>query len=393
VDNGLAFDCLTPESENDRLPLKILLGVNMGSYRKFRDGRWRVTFYYKGERFDVYRNRDGEPLETERQCLKTLAHIEELIEGKEFDPAAWRKDKPFVFERAAETWIKLKSVSYETLESRERITYKYLIPFFKGKDIREIRRIHIDEFLSKLKEQRFSDKYCYNIIGELKACLRFHTDSIPKLPTFPTVTFQEKPIRWLTEDQQDKVFEFIPEADKAIFTFQRYTGCRPNEARGLLRENVYRDKGIIVISTVIDSRGVLREKTKTKRIRPLPIIPEIEDCLKPREVSRFVFSKKGLPYVKRTHEKIWHTANIKANEEYGVPIVSMYPGTKHSFGMQRLNAGFSKDILQSIFGHVDKRSTEKYAKYLTENLSPVMRGKMIPYGANMVQEVVSNGKD
>ncbi len=279
------------------------------------------------------------------------------------------------------------------MESRERIANKFLLPFFKGKDIREIRRIHIDEFLSKLKDQGCSDKYCYNIIAELRACLRFHADSIPKLPTFPTVTFQEKPIRWLTEDQQNKVFEFIPEADRPIFTFQRYTGCRPNEARGLLRENVHRDKGIIVISTVIDSKGMLRERTKTKRIRILPIIPEIEDCLKPREISKFVFSKKGLPYVKRTHEKIWHTANFRAHEKYGIPIVSMYPGTKHSFGMQRLNAGYSKDVLQAIFGHTDKRSTERYAKYLTESFSSVMSGKVIPYGANMVQEGISYGKD
>lgn len=393
MSNGLAFDSLTPETESDTLSLKTLLGVDMGSYRQFRGGRWRITFYYEGERFDVYRNKDGDPLETERQCARTLAYIEELIQGKEFDPAAWRKDRPFLFERAVETWIKLKPVSYETLESRERIANKFLLPFFKGKDIREIRRIHVDEFLSNLKDQGYSDKYCYNIIAELRACLRFHADSIPKLPTFPTVTFQEKPIRWLTEDQQNKVFELIPEADGPIFIFQRYTGCRPNEARGLLKENVHRDKGIIVISTVIDSQGILRERTKTKRIRILPIIPEIEDCLKPREISKFVFSKKGLPYVKRTHEKIWLTANVKAHEKYGIPIISMYPGTKHSFGMQRLNAGFSKDILQAIFGHTDKRSTEKYAKYLTESFSSVMSGKVIPYGAKVVQEGISYGKD
>lgn len=365
----------------------------MGSYREFRQGKWRITFYFKGERFDVYRSKDSEPLETERQCAKTLAYIEQLIEGKEFDPAAWRTDKPFLFERAVETWIRLKNVSSESLEARERITNRFLLPFFKGKDIREIRRIHVDEFLAKLKGQGCSDKYCYNIISELKACLRFHADSIPKLPTFPTVTFQEKPIRWLTEEQQNKVFEFIPELDKPIFTFQRYTGCRPNEARGLLRENVHRDKGIIIISTVVDSHGVLRERTKTKKLRVLPIIPEIEDCLKPRELSKFVFSKKGLHYQKRTHEKIWHTANLKAHETYGVPMVSMYPGTKHSFGMQRLNAGFSKDILQAIFGHTDKKSTEKYAKYLAESLSSTMRGKVIPYGANVVQDKVSTEND
>jgi integrase len=357
-----------------------------GSYREYRQGCFKVVFYWQGERFEVYRYKDGTPLVHAKMCERLLEHINAQIDSHEFDPSDWRKDKPFMFERAVETWIKLKMVSRETLDSRERIAKKYLIPFFGGRDIRDIRRIHIDEFLTSLKAQGCSDKYCYNILAELKACIRFHADSIPRLPTFPTVEFQEKPIRWLTQDQQDKVFEFIPDQDKPIFIFQRYTGCRPNEARGLLRENVHRDKGIIVIATVLDSHGVLREKTKTKRIRVLPIIPEIEECLKPREVSKFVFTKKGLPYIKRTHEKIWHSANLKAHKVYGVPIVSMYPGTKHSFGMQRLNQGFSKDLLQTVFGHTDKKTTERYAKYLTETLSEVMSGKIIPYGANVVQK-------
>jgi integrase len=321
---------------------------------------------------------DGTPLVHAKMCQRLLEHINALMDRDDFDPAAWRKDRPYLFEKAVEIWIKLKPVSYETLEARERIAQNFLIPFFKGKDIRQIRRTNIDEFHKWLTEQGLSDKYIYNIIGELRACLRFHSESIPRLPTFPVITFQEKPIQWLTQNQQDKVFDFIPEQDRPIFTFQRFMGCRPNEARGLLRENIHRDKGIIVISTVIDSKGVLRYRTNTKRMRVLPIVPEIEDCLKLREVSRFVFTKKGMPYVKRTHEKIWHTANLKAHEAYGVPIVSMYPGTKHSFGMNRLKDGFSKDILQAIFGHVDKKSTERYAKYLTESLAPAIRGKVIP---------------
>ena len=386
---------LTTDEVSNTMSLKTLWEVDMGSYREFRPGRWRIVFYFKGERFNTCRTKDGDTLETEKQCVKTLAYVEQQIEAKEFDPVTWRKNNPFLFERAVKIWIERKAVSFETLGARERIANKFLIPFFKGRDIREIRRIDLEEFLTYLKGKDHSDKYCYNIMGELRACLRFHAENIPKLPTFPAVTFQEKPIRWLTEEQQNKVFEFIPGPDKPIFIFQRYTGCRPNEARGLLRENVHRDKGIIIISTVIDSYGVLRERTKTKKIRVLPIISEIEDCLKPKELSRFVFSKRGLPYVKRTHEKIWHTANLKAHETYNVPMVSMYPGTKHSFGMQRLNAGFSKDLLQTIFGHADKKSTEKYAKYLTESLSSAMSGKVVSLScdADVTRKGVSSEKD
>ena len=73
---------LTPHQEDATISLKNLLEVNMGSYREFRPGRWRITFYFKGERFDVYRNENNEPLETERQSVKTLAYIEQLIKRK-----------------------------------------------------------------------------------------------------------------------------------------------------------------------------------------------------------------------------------------------------------------------------------------------------------------------
>ena len=387
---------LTPQTEHATISLKDLLEVGMGSYREFRPERWRVTFYFEGDRFDIYRNKDKEPLETERQCAKTLAYIEQLIERKEFDPAAWRKDKPFLFKDAVQTWIKLTPVSRETLGSREGITDNYLIPFFGDHDIRDIRKLHIDKFVAHLKslkrkDKKLADKTIYNILAELRACLRFHADSLPKVPTFPKIQYQDKPINWLTWTQQEEVFEFIPNEDKPIFTFQRFMGVRPGEARGLLKKNVHRDKGIIIISSVIDSHGSLIERTKTKRIRVLPIVPEIEEILKPTSLGQFVFTRpNGMPYTKRVHEEIWKKANREAHEKYGTPLVSMYPGTKHSFGMQRLNSGFTMDEVKAVLGHKDKSSTERYAKYLTESLSNVIRGKVAPYGANVVQKAVSD---
>ena len=142
---------------------------------------------------------------------------------------------------------------------------------------------------------------------------------------------------------------------------------------------------------MIDSHGSLIERTKTKRIRLLPIVPEIAEILKPTSLGQFVFRRRdGIPYTKRVHEEIWKKANREAHEKYGTPLVSMYPGTKHSFGMQRLNSGFTMDEVKAVLGHQDKSSTERYAKYLTESLSNVIRRKLAPYGADMVQKAVSD---
>jgi hypothetical protein len=53
----------------------------------------------------------------------------------------------------------------------------------------------------------------------------------------------------------------------------------------------------------------------------------------------------------------------------------LYQGTKHSFGTQRLAEGFNLSEVQAVMGHADQRSTLRYAKYQTEKLVDVMRGK------------------
>jgi integrase len=193
------------------------------------------------------------------------------------------------------------------------------------------------------------------------------------MPSFPSISYQDPPIRWLTFEQQDKIFEFIPQRHLPIFTFMRYTGCRPNEAMGLLRENVFlkANPPYLVLATVYGKFG-LKPNTKTRIAKPLPIIPEIEWILKPKEVGRFVFTSKGNPYTQKTLRYTWEKANKKAHEKYGIPIINLYNGLKHFFGCQRLNAGFSLEAIKSIMGHTSGKTTERYAKYALEKLASVM---------------------
>lgn len=347
-----------------------------GTIGEYRPGRWRVYLSWKGKRYDFYRYTDGEPLVHPRMAERLREHLNYLIDHKQFDPSAYQKDKPYRFQKAVEIWINLSRCSPEWKEKRRSIAEKIILPFFPGQDIREVRRIQIDEFLSDLKGKGFSEKYIYNILGELKALLNFHKDSIPKMPSFPSIGFQEAPIRWLSSKQQDEVFEFIPEVDLPIFTFMRWTGCRPNEAGGLIRENVClkADPPYLMLAAVLGKHG-LKPNTKTRKLKPLPIIPEIEWTLKPKEVTRYIFTKRGNPYTARMLRHVWEHANEKANKKYGTQVINLYNGLKHSFGCQRLNAGISIDAIRAVMGHTDSRTTERYAKYAVEKLAPAMRGK------------------
>jgi integrase len=348
-----------------------------GGISEYKPGRWRVRIYYKGERFEWYSYFDGTPLAHPQYAQRVLEHINSLIDQKKFDSEHYRKDSPYQFNRAMETYLESAKFSTEWDYRKRRIAEKFLIPHFLKTDIREIRKIDIDNFLLEIQKKPYKGSTVKNIIGILKAFFNFHKQSIPLMPVFPKVKCQQPVIRWLTLKQQDEVFSFIPERDRSIFTFMRYSACRSNEARGLLRENVFlkEEKPYVVLSTTLGAGGDLRDHTKTYLAGILPIIPEIRDCLKPRELGRFVFTRRGRPYSYKLLFKIWQRANRQAHEQFGTPIIPMYSGLKHSLGVQRLNEGFSLSEIQGLMRHRDSRTTRRYAEYLMESLAKVMSGK------------------
>ena len=147
-------------------------------------------------------------------------------------------------------------------------------------DVRENKETNVKEFLLTLADK--NPKYQKNLHGELKAFFNSIPDLVPKIPKFPKVTIAEPAHNWIDKRTQDKIFRLIPERDKGIFTFLRYTGCRPNESRGLLRENVHLDQKEVLIVNAMSLGGTLKGRTKTGKLRVLPIIPEIEGGLTPK---------------------------------------------------------------------------------------------------------------
>jgi integrase len=391
---------LTKLPERDKnspsIPKEVLQMMELiGCAVEYRQGSFRVTISYKGERLDIYRNEHGKRFNCLRDAQECLIYINGLIKAKKFYASEWRANQAFSINKAIEVWLELSDCCPEWLAKKKKIAEAFFKPFFSEQnifDVREIDSMHIKIFQAFLKGKGFSDKYRYNIMNVLKEFIRFHRASIPKMPEFPTIAVQRPPIRWLTEKQQDEVFSFISEADKPIFTFMRYTGCRPNEAGGLLRENVFlnQEPPYFVLATVLRPDGTVKTNTKTKIAKPLPVIPELVDALRPREATKFVFSKKGTPYTHHRLRHIWEHASLKANKTYGTPVVSLYQGLKHSFGCQRINQGFTIHQIKEVFGHTDIKTTERYAQYATSKLANVMRGNVV-HGAKVVQALNEDG--
>jgi len=358
-----------------------------GSYHEYRPGHWRVRLYFKGRRLEIFRDEAGKPLRAEFYAQKLLLYINGLITQKKFIPDQWQKSSPFSMDSALDTWLENSTASEDT-----RVTYGYAVkkwikPYWGRFDIRELQSIHVQNFnahlmkqatsRSDLKDKPISDKTRKNIIDTLFVCLNYFYEIIPKIPRKPEIRFQIPGIRWLRYEEQEKIFEHIPAEDRAIFDFMRFTGCRPNESCGLQRASIYLSEGYFILDKTAGERpGTIKPNTKTKIAKPLPIVPEIAESLKPRHLGPYVFMKTYrrdlIPYNRRILERIWAIACKKA----GIRI-RMYQGLKHSFACQRLNAGYPLKAIQDILGHTSAKTTERYAKYALDSLAEVMTGKVI----------------
>jgi len=368
------------------LPKEVFEGM-AGSYEEYRPGCWRVRFYFNGRRLDIYRDEAGKPLRAEFYAQKLLFYLNGLITQKKFIPDQWRKSSPFSLDSALDTWLENSTASEDTRTTYHYAVNKWIKPYWGKFDIREIQSIHIQNFNAHLMRQpscakasegkRISDKTRKNIVDTLFVCLNYFYEIIPKIPKKPTISFQTPGIRWLRFEEQEKIFQNIPIEDRPIFDFMRYTGCRPNESCGLQRASVYLSDGYLILDKTVGERsGSLKTNTKTKIAKPLPIIPEIAETLKPKHLGPYVFMRQHqrdlIPYNRRILERIWASACKKA----GIRM-RMYQGLKHSFACQRLNAGYPLKAIQDILGHTSAKTTERYAKYALDSLAEVMTGKVI----------------
>ena len=342
-------------------------------YRQYRPGKWQVYFSHQGKQVYLQKSVEGIPLRSENDC----ENLTTILEIYGYDPKSWGKDKTFQFDYASLKWVNETPASTKWRNEKKRMMEKVLIPFFGKTDIRDITSQMIDSLHKTMEDKGNSTKYIKSVLAELKACLRWYRKSLKEMPEFKPIRIQDKEIKWLTYDQQEKVFEFIPEKYKRIFTFLRTYGTRLNEACGLQKDDLKFERGYLTIQNIFDDGGRLVPFTKTKTLKVLPIIQELTDLFKADSDSPFVFSREGKPYTPKSLNRIWKRASKKANKKYKTPVLNPYNSLRHSWATQRLNEGFSLDEISHVLGHTTTTMSKRYAKYETKKLAGVIRGRSV----------------
>jgi integrase len=167
-------------------------------------------------------------------------------------------------------------------------------------------------------------------------------------------------------DDQEKVFEFVPHRHRGIIKFLMVYGCRPSEACTLKKVDIDVQKREITI------RGRKNGEDNT-----LPLLPEIEAILRePRKVQalEYVFSTAyGNPYMRQTVWKIWKAANQKAHEKYGIQLMALKNGTRHSKASQLINQNVSLETIARVLGNTPGVVEKAYGRVSVGRVAEVLK--------------------
>jgi integrase len=343
-----------------------------------RPTRLFVSFYWKDPKFKrskrlkIYSDKQGAPLDTYARAHRVLEVIRNEVDEHRFDPNNYQRKKyqSLGFEKIATSWlqnqIKLMEkgdLSPSYIKELKRFVNKRFIPYFQQFDVRDLKSGHIKSFYLDLSE-KLSAKTRRNIMSALHKMLTDFLDDefIEVMPKFPKFKVPEPSWSWADKETQDSIIQRIPNrfTDVPFINFMARHGVRPGEARAIQWRDVNLKEGLAVIRRSF-SLNKLREFTKTKKIRIIPLHPETIKELKalpiPINREQFVFTKKGKPYSESWARKIWN----KAKSELDIEGLKLYEGTRHSLASQAYNRGVPLDLIGEMLGHTNPKTTKRYS--------------------------------
>jgi len=338
------------------------------SAHKTTPKRFFVDLYWK-KQIRIYSDKQGQPLDSYHRALNLQGRITHEVENRIFDPSKYMRSEIQGFwisnllDRFEEAKLKTIAPSYH---SNYRRMIRAAKDHFGATDVRELRKLDLINYKEKI-ETDLKGKTVKNYLDLLRVFLnwcRSDLEIIEGVPPFPEVDVQEPSFKWLSQDDQIKLFVHVQEADKPIMACMILCGVRPGEARALRCKDVDLRNSTITISSTW-SKDQLRERRKGRGAKKLviPIHPEIRDYVSTRvhgnlpEAFLFANPITGGPYSVQRLRKVW--AKVKAAA--GITGLRLYEATRHSFASQLVNAGVPINAVSDLMGHRSLKMTQRYA--------------------------------
>lgn len=362
--------------------------------------RFVIDLSWNGKRIRIYSDKMGQVLDSYQRAVTLRSVITEEIQDHRFDPSKYMRSENQKF------WV--KNLLDEFLEQKKKEiapsyikNYEAMVntgkEYFGSSDVRELRKRDIIEYKNHLDGLKRSQKTVKNYLDNFKTFLKWcqsDVEVISIVPAFCKVQIEERNFKWLDQENQSKIFEFVPVPDRPIIQFLMLHGCRPGEARALKVKDVNLKNQTITINATF-SGHVYRERRKGRGSKPYitNIHPECLDYISDRVKSNlpeawlFVNPRTGDFYSKSKFQRLWNT--VRAIAKIGKEL-RLQDASRHSVASQLRNAGVDLSDVKEQLGHSQISTTMKYAhpdiNKLKTNLGKLSLNKIINVCKASVEE-------
>ncbi len=259
--------------------------------------------------------------------------------------------------------------------------------------IHEVSYAALEDWGLWLGERGLSPKSRKNVLGVFRSFLGwlYRRGDIRELPReIPWPKVPEHQPQVLSLEAQRRVLDAIPAERRGIFLCMALLALRNGEARALDARD--HSDGHLMVGKAM--KGPARDAPirgpKNGRWRRLPVPDDLAAWIaehvpaKARLEGRplFVHPGTGERWAPTAMKTEWHAAC----DRVGIPRCKLYEGARHSAATEWKRRGADDRTIQTILGHSDGRSVERYARMadgaVVEVLRPLPASAQVARGAD-----------
>jgi integrase len=282
-----------------------------------------------------------------------------------------------------------KRLEGSSVHRYEGMLRRYLLPEFGAQRIAELSPVQVDSWLTRLASRDgLAAKTANSCLGLLRKMVNdaVHWRFLAHSPI--------SAVRPLKEDERDFCFWTVEEAEAflaharafqpAVFypaAIALYSGLRLGEIQALQWDCIdFGGRLITVKRSFCQKEARVKERTKTKKIRRVPINASLAEVLIELKNRGTPFVAEGFDYhhASRVLRQVAKAADVK-------PI--RFHDLRHSFASNFVMRGGSIYKLQRLLGHSSIQMTERYSHLSPDHLADATA--MLDFGTRQTRVVVS----
>ena len=318
----------------------------MSVYKK-ANGKWYCLFMIKGER--VHKLLDGA---TDRESAKALEDVERYNLRQIQGGIKKREEKKYSINKAIDLYLNYSQLHKKDY-SHDLSKAKSIKMFFKTKNIDEILTKDIESYIKHLRiDKGFSNATINRYLAALKKMfnIAIANDMLHRNPCVNIKQLKEnnEKIRYLTIEEEKRLFEVLPEHIRPIVVCALQTGMRRSNILNLRWEQIDFEYNFIEIE---------KQENKGHKIIRIPISEKLLTEFNKIGIKHngfvFINPETGKPY--NTIRKAWLSALKRANIQN-----FRFHDLRHTVATRLVEKNVDIRTVQEIMAHSSIATTQRY---------------------------------